>query len=46
VRRRLDAGVAGVVVLAGVLQSCRVDLAEHRLPDRVLLIGYVGGPRR
>jgi leader peptidase (prepilin peptidase) / N-methyltransferase len=31
-------------LLAGVLLVlARVDLAEHRLPDRVLLIGYVGG---
>jgi leader peptidase (prepilin peptidase) / N-methyltransferase len=30
--------------LTGVLVVlARVDLAEHRLPDRVLLIGYVGG---
>jgi leader peptidase (prepilin peptidase) / N-methyltransferase len=30
--------------LAAVLVAlARVDLAEHRLPDRLLLIGYVGG---
>jgi leader peptidase (prepilin peptidase)/N-methyltransferase len=30
--------------LAGVLLVLtRVDLAEHRLPDRVLLVGYMGG---